>query len=323
MAISRNSACGGSFKRVPAKTRPKSWNLSTNQVLLPGAIVASLPSRKRRVHTAAAAERDPRVEKMPRKGLVDVRRASTLLYLASVGFAAAASVSLFVIASLSLYGSNIPTHAGFLNSTSPGGGKFGDTAVRRLSDHNIALSRQAEWPTSLGGRGLQSDASAPPSANLSRKATWPETASEPDNDNGSSTASMTQDVPPLERMIGKMYSDDVTRSQELAKAIGDEAGAGIDAVSKAPIPFSEISAPEPNPIFRDLEIQRAELQKMDEGGATPHDEKLGQQSGNRRSDDHFGGLRADFRYRVKRECGPIHDRALYRDCVASFRIYRH
>ena len=38
-------------------------------------------------------------------------------------------------------------------------------------------------------------------------------------------------------------------------------------------------------------------------------------------DNHVQALKPSIRYRVARECGPIHDIPLYRDCVASFGVH--
>jgi hypothetical protein len=253
---------------------------------------------------------------MPRKGPIDVRSVSTFLYLASVGFAAAASVSLFVVASLSLYGPGIPMHAESPNSDSPGGGKFSGT-VARLSDRNIAPARQTEPPTLLEVRGVPSDVPARPSPSVSHQEMRPGAALKPDSEKGSTAVSLTQHLPPLGR------SDDVTPSRDVTKPTGDEVAAGIAALSKSRMPLPETSAEISNPPARESEARQTELPKSEEGSAASPDEKLGQQSRNHRSDDHVLGLRAAFRSRVKRECGPIHDRALYRDCVATFSIYRN
>ena len=61
---------------------------------------------------------------------------------------------------------------------------------------------------------------------------------------------------------------------------------------------------------------------LDEGNTGLHENVPVQNVRNRDFDNRILGPNTTLRYRIRKECGPIHDRTLYHHCVATFSTYR-
>jgi hypothetical protein len=96
---------------------------------------------------------------------------------------------------------------------------------------------------------------------------------------------------------------------------------GAQHASGAAIPMLATFDKERDQLFRDFAIQGNDHANLDEGIVTLHENAPAQRVRNRRFYNRLG-LHATFRYRVRRECGPIRDRALYEHCVSTFSAYR-
>ena len=82
-----------------------------------------------------------------------------------------------------------------------------------------------------------------------------------------------------------------------------------------------IPADQPDWVSRGTEVQNNQKVKLDADDAAASDEKMPRQMVQQgKSHDYYIRTNAvAWRYRLMRECGPIKDRALYSDCVRSFR----
>lgn len=89
------------------------------------------------------------------------------------------------------------------------------------------------------------------------------------------------------------------------------------AASGSTIPAVQIPDEEGDRLFRDFQIEHAQHTRPDQTNIALHETAPGGQVQNRRSYDHLSH-NADFRSRVRRECGPITDPELRRHCIASF-----
>jgi hypothetical protein len=84
------------------------------------------------------------------------------------------------------------------------------------------------------------------------------------------------------------------------------------------MPMLATSDKQRDQMFRDFEIRRNHPANLDEGSVAFRENAPAQHVQNRRFDYRLLDFNATFRYRVRKECGPIHDLALYHQCVATF-----
>ena len=89
--------------------------------------------------------------------------------------------------------------------------------------------------------------------------------------------------------------------------------------SPTPMPATPIVDEGRTGLFRAFQIQHAQPPKLDQAKITAHETAPAQQVQDRRSYDHILSPNTAFRYRVRKECGPINDPDLRRHCIASFR----
>jgi hypothetical protein len=93
------------------------------------------------------------------------------------------------------------------------------------------------------------------------------------------------------------------------------------AVLPPPMPALPIPDEERDRLFEAFGTQHPQHAKLDKSGIAAHQTTPVQPVQNRRADQHPLGAKAAFQYRIKKECGPIHDPQLRRDCISSFRTY--
>lgn len=87
--------------------------------------------------------------------------------------------------------------------------------------------------------------------------------------------------------------------------------------SPPPVPAVSIPNEERDRVFEAVAIQHSQPAKLDLS-AIPHQTTPAQPVQNRHADEHPLGSKTTFQYRVKKECGPIHDPQLRHDCIRSF-----
>src|SRR5690242_12534467 len=121
---------------------------------------------------------------------------------------------------------------------------------------------------------------------------------------GSTVGPSTDETPPPEPSGSQQVI-----AQPLS--IADETS-GPQHASGATIPMLATSDKARDQMFRDLEIQRNHRANLYKSSVALHENAHAQHGRNRRFDDRPLGLNGTFRYRVTKECGPIHDPALYR-----------
>ena len=82
-----------------------------------------------------------------------------------------------------------------------------------------------------------------------------------------------------------------------------------------------VPADQPGSVSRGIQVQDNQTAKLDtDNAASPREQMPGQVIQQGKSHDYYSRTNtAAWKYRLKRECGPIKDRALYNDCLRSFR----
>jgi hypothetical protein len=88
-----------------------------------------------------------------------------------------------------------------------------------------------------------------------------------------------------------------------------------------PVPAVPIPDKQRDRLFEAFGTQHPQPAKFDERAKTTSQTTPAQPVQNKRANEHFLGLKAAFQYRVKKECGPIHDPQLRLDCISSFSAY--
>jgi hypothetical protein len=88
-----------------------------------------------------------------------------------------------------------------------------------------------------------------------------------------------------------------------------------------PVPAVPIPDKERDRLFEAFGTRHPQPAKFDEGAKTTSQMTPAQPVQNKRANGHPLGLKAAFQYRVKKECGPIHDPQLRQDCISSFSAY--
>jgi hypothetical protein len=129
-------------------------------------------------------------------------------------------------------------------------------------------------------------------------------------------ASSTQAVP-IDKTLGA--------SQESAPVSMPPPAQLVNASPTAlppPLPAVPIPDKERDRLFEAFGTQHPQPAKFDEGTITTHQTTPAQPVQNKRANEHPPGSKAAFQYRVKKECGPIHDPQLRQDCISSFSAYR-
>ena len=122
------------------------------------------------------------------------------------------------------------------------------------------------------------------------------------------------DTPPREASGAQSPSEPAQASASEASAAYEPALSGT--ASPPPIP-----ADQPDRVSRGIQVQEEQTAKLGaDDGASSHEEMPRQEIQQGKAHDYY--LRknpAAWKYRLKKECGPIKDRVLYNDCFRSFR----
>jgi hypothetical protein len=242
------------------------------------------------------------------------------LYLLSVGLVAAAIIVLFSVASFSLLGTGKEMLTASRIENSPIEDKFIGTAVSYADSNAAPVPVQTKSSSASEANNRPSSTPVPSSSGMSREENVAEPVFKPppegetsaaavETPHGSTQGPFTDEMPPPE----------LSGSQEVTVqplSIADETS-GAQHASEAVIPMLATSDKERDQIFPDFAIQANDHANLDEGIVTLHENAAAQHVRNRHFDDRLG-LHATFRYRVRKECGPIRDRALYEHCVSTF-----
>jgi hypothetical protein len=247
-----------------------------------------------------------------------------LTYLVSVGLVAAATIVLFSFASVSLLGTSKETPTLSHIDNNP----IEDKLIGPVSCADVNAAPVPVQPKSSSSReanNLPSSPPVPPPSGMSREETVAEPTFKPPPDGETSAAAVetphgsmrgpsTEETPPPE----------LSESQHLIAqplSIADETSGAQDSWEAA-MPMLASSGKQRDPMFRDFEIQRNHDANLDEDRVALHENAPAQHVKNGLFGHRLSGFNATFRYRVRKECGPIHDPALYHQCVATFSAYR-
>jgi hypothetical protein len=185
---------------------------------------------------------------------------------------------------------------------------------------------QTKSSSSSEANNLPSSPPVPPSSGMSHEETVAERTFKPPADReavaaavetpqGSTRGPFTDETPPPE-----LSGSQRVIAQPLS--IADETSGAAQHASGAAMPTLSTYGKQRDQMFRDFEIQLDHNANLDEDSVALHESAPAQHEQNRRFDDRLRGFNATFRYRVRKECGPIHDPALYHQCVATFSAYR-
>jgi hypothetical protein len=276
------------------------------------------------------SNRDPRVGEMAiLSHRIDKARPAEgrLLYLVSVGLVAAATIVLFSVASFSLLGTSQETLTGRPIDNSPTEDKLIGTVVSYTDSYAAPVQAapvqvQTKLPSLSEADNLPSSTPVPPPSGMSRVETVAEPTFEPPPDGEASAAVQTPHS--STRAPSADETPELSGSQEAITQPLSIAGAASAAqhASGATMPMLATSDRQRDQMFRDLEIQRNHHANLDEDSVALHENAPARHVRSRRFGDRLLGLNGTFRYRVRKECGPIDDPALYRHCVATFSAYR-
>jgi hypothetical protein len=248
----------------------------------------------------------------------------TLLHLLSFGLAGALILSLFALAAISFFGGDKQAVTGTQTGHETAGtdpASYPDTPALSggtepaKSEANSPKADAAQLAPALPGG---SSASAPASAKTEiERAPEPQP---PDHDGPATTAEIrpasaggdqsTDVTIPLE--IGQPTAQPIRSADEPSPSL--EPSQATAANTTAVIPDKDRDE-----MFHSFEMRQ---QKIISTGATANPQyrkkSAMQDEGSGRPDNPALSRKAAFRSRVKRECGPIKDPALYHHCVASF-----
>lgn len=251
------------------------------------------------------------------------RSTSALLYLASLGLVAAATIIMFSAASVSLFGPSKEMFAGSRISDSLTTEKFIGTVVPAHSNA-APVAPHTKSPSLIKAKNLPSATPVPPPSGVPHEEAVAKSAVAPSEGEASAAPVETGNTPRQGPATDQTGSPELSGSQQVIvqpPPITDEVSAAANP-SGTTMPTRAGPDGQRDPLFRDFETPQNQPASLDEGSVASHEKVPAPRARSRRSDDHLAGLGASFRYRVKKECGPIHDPALYRHCVASFSAYR-
>jgi hypothetical protein len=236
---------------------------------------------------------------------------SGILHLLSFGFVGAATVTVFSVAVVSLLG------IGKVPLASSGG-----ASVFRDADLNVApIPVQTYWPTLASATLPLASPAQAQSTPEPPEVSDPKPAHERPSldDNASTVTSETA------RELGGPPPITHTRSTEVNRSEPSvtERRPICDQVSGAPDLLQQTEQDEgpDDPrghVLRTIEIQRNQSAKLEQDDFASDQKAPPQNAQRQRADLHLLSPSAAFRSRVRKECGSIIFRTLYRHCVASF-----
>jgi hypothetical protein len=240
---------------------------------------------------------------------------SGVLHLVAFGLAAAATITLFSVASVSLFGAGKEPHA---SSRSDGHN------LRYTHDNPAPFFPQTYSPSSASATlPVAAPAQAASSSEIPAASDSRPGLEQPSPDYDARTI-VFEARPELEgSAIPKSQSAQVSGSEQPdieRRPFGDELSAAAGS-SRQPAPVENPDEPR-DQISRNLLNQRDEPAKFDQNNAPSDAEAPPMGVQNQSLHLQLVSPNSAFRARVQKECGPITFPALYRHCVASFRV-RH
>jgi hypothetical protein len=93
-------------------------------------------------------------------------------------------------------------------------------------------------------------------------------------------------------------------------------------VSPSPLAAVPIPGEEADQLFRAFQILYSESPMLDQGAIASHQTTTAQPMQSRRPDGHPVSSKAALQYRIRKECGPIHDPQLRHNCISTFASLR-
>ena len=246
---------------------------------------------------------------------------STLLDLVSAGLVAAATILIFSIASFSFL---------YTNEGLPRGSEIRDRGVEVKPEPSgvIPYSHANRPPgpaeTELPGPAAEATLStSPPESRLADDMQPPEImgaqpASKPPP--GASEGSTTQDAA-LSRAM-PTQPPEIMGAQPVSEPPpgASEASATQDASLSGTVPTLPSPVEQRDRVFREFELHQHPKVSFDEENTALHKKIPTRHRLYGQAHDYFFSTNADvWRYRLRKECGPIKDPPLHIDCVRSFR----
>ena len=238
------------------------------------------------------------------------------MYLASVALVVAASVALFSVSSFSLLHRSKQELVHFHSSDSP---------VQRLSISDSVLysgseGRGVPGPTKsrnpIKARDLASSMPFSASHGMQYQGLLSRSTSKLLLDEGA-----RQPTPAQGSSTGEPRAPGVSSSEGAAvQPLSMSDGAAAAENSGTTMPTRVITDQEREQLFQQFSIQQGERADREHASPAVPQQLPAQQGGIGRSDNNAAGLSPSLRSRIARECGPIHDRQLYRHCVATFGV---
>ena len=225
-------------------------------------------------------------------------------YLFALGLAAAVTTALFILALLSYDNASRR-----LFSSNEGVAERNSTVQLSLPSDNYSGHvpvRTASARVPIKAKDLGPSKAAP-----SYPSTFPEAAILPDSANAATSAEEVE----LRPIPGQAALDGLPGQRQ--------------SVVSSPIVITEPSATvlstgipdrESAQILREPGVQQERTGGLNEGNSALLETKPAERTRAGNIDHPHPGFSSSFLYRVARECGPMHDRQLYRYCVASFGV---
>jgi hypothetical protein len=235
--------------------------------------------------------------------------AGVALYLIALGIVAVAVSTLFGGAAFSLLtGNKAPTKV-----------SIGNSAIERKEP-------ELAFPVSNDTALIRADAEPPGSAPTNPKAQNPPRSDRSEDTQAKPNLAAAPDTREVKAPIPEDTSGSKNGDEPAAERPAEQsattgvlvAGAlGAAAVSAgSPTQVAPTFEEKRERLFHDFQIEHfLDQATMNRTRTTPA------QPQNPHSSDGPTRTNAVFRYRMRRECGPIGDPALYRDCIASFRTH--
>ena len=139
----------------------------------------------------------------------------------------------------------------------------------------------------------------------------------PSEQDGSPTIQEARHASPTQRApVDKPLSEAQQRapvSTPLAQVVSASPNASPSPLAAVPIPGEE-----GDQLFRDFQILHSQPPMLDQGAIASHQTTTAQPMQSRRPDGHPVSSKAALQYRMRKECGPIHDPQLRQNCISTF-----
>jgi hypothetical protein len=252
------------------------------------------------------------------KGTNKSEAAGTLLHLVFFGLVAVVTVMSFGVASFSL----LYNGREILVSSRIGEAaiSYPHAAVVPYTEGNVApAAAVAEPPSSVGANlPLPSAAQSLTSSYFQPEGSGSSSNFEPPSEQEASpTIQEARHASPTQRFpIDKPLSEAQQRapiSTPLAQVLSASPNASPSPLAAVPIPGQEGVQ-----LSRAFQILHSQPAMLDQGEIGSHQTTTAQPMESRRPDSHPVSSKAALQYRIRKECGPIHDPQLRRNCISTF-----